>query len=150
MGSEYEPWGHLLSLGQGVTLSVESTPGDKPAWWCPVSDHIMLRPDLNRIERRSHLAHELAHRDLGHGVHPHDADAERTIAREERHADELAARRLVTLDALITALCWSDEASEIAEALGVTPHLLDVRVESMYHGERKVVSVALKAALGDI
>ncbi|MDB5716463.1 MAG: hypothetical protein JWO15_3860 [Sphingomonadales bacterium] len=135
----YNPFRALHLLGPSVTMSVEPTPGNKPAWWCPVSDHFMLRPDLNQVQRRCHMAHELAHRDLGHS----GEEDGRLDRRQEREADELAARRLVTLDALVRALTWSDNGDEVADALWVTRHILDVRIETMYGGERRQVAVAL-------
>lgn len=142
----YNPWDHLLSLGQGVTLSVEPTPAGKAAWWSPALDHIILRPDLSRIERRVHLAHELAHRDLGHSA----ACDGRGSRRQERAADGLAARRLISLCALLDALCWTDCTAQAAEALGVTEHLLDVRLEQMRGGERRWIAVRLKERRPDL
>lgn len=143
----YHPHHHLLSLGQAVTLSIEPTPGNKPAWWCPKSDHITLRPGLSQVERRCHLAHELAHRDLEHTGQCDFPDGRRQGRRQERDADELAARRLIHLDALIGTLCWTDDPAQVADALWVTPHMLDVRVETMYGGERRKVQVEVARRL---
>jgi hypothetical protein len=140
----YHPWRHLLSLGQGVTYSIEPTPGDKPAWWSPRWDHILIRPGQTQVERRCHLAHELAHRDLGHSGECGGWLGRRTTKRQEREADSLAARRLIKLEALVDALCWSDERETVADYLWVTEHMLDVRIETMYGGERRVVREELE------
>lgn len=149
----YHPFRELRDLGRAVTFSVEPTPGGRPAWWSPRVDHILMRPGLHQVERRCHLAHELAHRDLGHSGQCEWSDAARQTRRQEGEADQLAARRLVRLDQLVNALCWSDDHHEVADYLWVTPHILNVRVENMYGGERTRVAVELRrrmAAEGDV
>lgn len=139
----YHPWRHLRSLGQGVTYSKEPTPGNKPAWWSPRSDHILMRPDLSQVERRCHLAHELAHRDLKHSGEC-GANRSLTVQKQERAADELAAGRLIDLERFIDALCWSDDEDLIADYLWVTRHMLTVRVKTMLGGERRIVRAELE------
>lgn len=144
----YHPWRHLRRLfsdGAGTTLSFEPTPGDKPAWYSPGSDHILMRPDLLQVERRCSLAHELAHKDLGHSGTCTYPDARRQGARAELAADRLAARRLIALPAFIDALCWSDDRAEVADILWVTERMLDVRIASMLGGEQETVRAALLA-----
>ena len=138
----YHPWRHLRSLGQGVTYSRGPTPGDKPAWWSPKSDHILMRPDLLQVERRCHLAHELAHRELKHSGECAAGDS-MAIRKQERAADTVAAARLIDLERFIDAVCWSDEPDVIADHLWVTRHMLDVRVETMLTVERKHVRAEL-------
>jgi hypothetical protein len=140
----YHPFRHLRDLGPTVTMSVGPTVGNKEAWWCPESDHFTLRPDLNQVQRRCGLAHELAHRDLGHegqGDHP---EGRRRTELQERAADELAARRLIRLSALVDVLVWTDDPDEAADGLWVTRRLLDVRLETMLGGERRWVAVELR------
>lgn len=135
----YHPFRHLRSAGRSIVFSIEPTPGNKPAWWCPASRTILMRPGLSQTERRCHLAHELSHRDLEHSGCSDPAEQRR----QEREADELAARRLITLDALTNVLLWTDDPGEAADGLWVTRHILDVRLESMYGGERRTVAVEL-------
>lgn len=144
----YHPWRHLRRLfndGVGTTLSIEPTPGDRPAWYSPAADHILMRPDLLQVERRCSLAHELAHKDLGHSGTCTYPDSRRQGARTELAADRLAARRLIALPAFIDALCWSDDRSEVAEMLWVTERILNVRIDAMYGGEQETVRAALVA-----
>lgn len=141
----YHPFRHLRDLGPTVTMSIGPTVGNKPAWWCPRSDHFTLRSDLNQVERRCWLAHELAHRDLGHdGM----VSGKREVAKQERAADELAARRLIRLPALVNILVWTDDPDEAADGLWVTRRLLDVRLETMLGGERRWVAVELRKRQG--
>lgn len=144
----YHPYRHLLRYfrdGAGTTLSVEPTPGNKPEWYSPGSDHMMLRPGQLQVERRCAVAHGLAHKDLGHTGICEYPDSRRQAGRAEREADELAARRLIRLPAFIDVLCWTDDKDEAADALWVTRHYLDVRLERMYMGEQKLVREALLA-----
>lgn len=144
----YHPWRHLLRLfadGDGTTLSFGPTPGDRPAWYSPSADHVLMRPDLKQVVRRCALAHELAHRDLGHSGECFYPDASRQASRAEQDADEMAARRLIDLKEFIDVLCWTDDKNEAAEALWVTRHMLDVRLDTMYWGEQQIVREALLA-----
>jgi hypothetical protein len=145
----YHPFRHLRSLDRLVTFSIEPTPGNKPAWWSPASEHILMRPGLMQVERRCHLAHELAHRDLNHSGQCEYDDATRQTRRQERRADELAARRLIGLDAFINVLCWTDDHEEAADGLWVTPHMLSVRMEAMYGGERMRIASELRRRLAE-
>lgn len=142
----YHPWRHLLGYfrdGEGTTLSIEPTPGDKPEWYSPADDHLMIRPGQLQVERRCALAHGLAHKDLGHSGTCEYPDSRRQSARVEREADDLAARRLIRLGHFIEVLCWTDDRDEAADALWVTRHYLDVRLGGMYMGEQKKVREAL-------
>lgn len=144
----YHPWRHLRSLfseGSGVILSFGATPGDKPAWWSPRDDSILMRPDLLQVERRCALAHELAHRDLRHSGHCDYRDASRMDARAEAAADALAARRLIALKEFIDVICWTDDLDEAADALWVTRGLLEARIAGMYGGEQARVRAELIA-----
>ncbi|GEB17164.1 hypothetical protein GUY44_12170 [Pimelobacter simplex] len=144
----YHPFRHLLSYfrdGDGMTMSIEPTPGGKAEWYSPAEDHMMLRPGQLQVERRCAVAHGLAHRDLGHSGVCEYPDAVRQASRAEMEADELAARRLIRLAHFIEVLCWTDDKDEAADALWVTRHYLDVRLERMYMGEQKIVREALIA-----
>jgi hypothetical protein len=75
---------------------------------------IWLCATLTQAERRSTLTHELVHRERG----PLPTDP-RGAAREERILDEIAARRLITMPALVDGLRWSRQPREIADHLWV-------------------------------
>lgn len=82
--------------------------------------------------KRSSLAHAVAHLDLGHA----DTASSSFEKREEREADQLAARRLITLDALAEVLCWTRDYEEIAEELVVDVTMLKVREKHLHVAER--------------
>ncbi|MFJ6550190.1 ImmA/IrrE family metallo-endopeptidase [Microbacterium sp. NPDC091676] len=82
----------LLRLADDLGLRVVERPGPTPGGFQPVTRTIRLAPGMSRRTARSVLAHELGHAHLGHL--PTRQPALR--ARQERQADEWAARRLIT------------------------------------------------------
>ena len=82
----------LLRLADELGLRVIERPGPTPGGFQPVTRTIRLAPGLSRRTPRSVLAHEPGHALLGHP--PTWQAAFR--ARQERQADEWAARRLIT------------------------------------------------------
>lgn len=82
--------------------------------------------------KRSSLAHAVAHLDLGHA----ETTSSYFEKREEVDADQMAARRLITLDALAEALCWTRDYGEIAEELLVDVTMLKVREKHLHVSER--------------
>jgi hypothetical protein len=87
---------------------------------------IWLAHGLTQAERRCTLTHELVHRERG--AAPADPAA---AAREERAVDEIAARRLITTDALIDGLRWSRQPRELAEHLWVDEPTLQARMTTL-------------------
>lgn len=85
------------------------------------SHSIRLDPGMSARTRRSVLAHELGHAALGHSVTTHDS----LRRRQERQADEWAARLLITPAAYAAAeaLQGTHHAS-LAFELGVTVELV--------------------------
>lgn len=93
---------------------------------------ILLDRGLDPAGARSSLAHALAHLDLGHAE---------TLAgfferREERAADDLAARRLIPLGPWAAALRWSASDAEVAAELEVDRQMLEVRRRGLSGAER--------------
>lgn len=82
--------------------------------------------------KRSSLAHAVAHLDLGHA----DTASAFFEKREEREADQLAARRLITLDELAEVLCWTRDYGEIADELLVDVTMLKMREKHLHVSER--------------
>ncbi|HEY3925238.1 MAG TPA: ImmA/IrrE family metallo-endopeptidase [Acidothermaceae bacterium] len=124
----YDPWADLKSR-PGIVFNMASLPtGD--AWWLPGIQAIAVNRGLSRIERRCALAHELAHVDLG-DVHM-DGRAGR---RNEDEADQLAARRLITIEEL-AAVIFADDYQTAADALDVSEHILRVRMKHLHPAER--------------
>lgn len=86
-------------------------------------DLIVMDPRQSQAQRRCTIAHELAHIDLGHtdGCSP----------TEETEARALAARRLITMPALLDALAWSEELEEVADELWVDLDTLYARLDHL-------------------
>jgi hypothetical protein len=87
---------------------------------------IWLARGLTQAERRCTLTHELVHRERG--PVPHDPAA---AAREERQVDEIAARRLITTEALVDGLRWTRQLDDLAEHLWVDRPTLNVRMATL-------------------
>jgi hypothetical protein len=87
---------------------------------------IWLARGLTQAERRCTLTHEPVHRERG--PVPHDPAA---AAREERQVDEIAARRLITTEALVDGLRWTRQLDDLAEHLWVDRPTLNVRMTTL-------------------
>lgn len=100
--------------------------------WDPRTSTVRVDRTLQYDERRCTLAHELAHVDRGDVGHdPRHPDAWRYTVRDERAADALAARRLISLEALLDALLWSIDPREVAEWLDVDLATLKARTDNL-------------------
>ncbi len=143
------PWRELRALGDeepdGVVFGVRQLPSGN-AWWVSSERVILMRPGLLQVQRRCALAHELAHRHLGHSGQCHYEDAGRQRARAELAADVWASRRLITWEALADVLVWTDDRDEAAEELWVTRRLLDVRLEHVHPAEWLRVAERLRSS----
>lgn len=98
---------------------------------------ILLDVDLDRAERRSTLAHELAHIDLGHRV------AGGWFGRRlEAEADRLAAQRLLeSVDQLADALAThAGHLAGAAEHLDVPLRVLERRLARLTDDERATIA----------
>lgn len=87
---------------------------------------IWLNHTLTQAERRCTLTHELVHRERG--VTPFVGLA---AVREERVVDEIAARRLVTIPALVDGLRWTRDPGELADHLWVDEPTLQTRMNTL-------------------
>ena len=136
------PWRTLRSLPTEIiwTSDPELLGGRKAAWY-PALDVITMSPHLTQVERRCSLAHELAHRQAGDRPTGHPG----YDAAQESAADGWAARHLIPLDSLTSALQWSTCHDEIAEELWVTRHLLTVRLATLTPSERTYLHHHLQA-----
>lgn len=81
------------------------------------------------------LAHELVHLDLGHTA-AQPPEVERLVRLE-------AARRLISLAALLDAMRWTLDPHELAEELWVIPVVLSDRMAGLTLGEVAAVAVAI-------
>lgn len=111
----------LLRLVEEHGLRVIERPGPTLGGYDHASGCIRLAPGMSERTRRSVLAHELAHAALGHTVTTHAP----TRRRQERQADEWAARLLLTPAAYASAeaMRGTHDAS-LAFELGVTIELV--------------------------
>ena len=90
--------------------------------------------------KRSSLAHAVAHLDLGHVV-----IGGHLGQRQESEAEQLAARRLVTCEALADAIRWHREPSwqAIAHELTVDERMLKTRLDHLHPSERHAIRAML-------
>ncbi len=91
-------------------------------------NRIWLCRTLDQAGRRTTLSHEIGH--LERGILPLPKHSMYT-RREERIVDEIAARRLIPLPALIDALKWTNQPAELAEMLWTTERIVKCRMESL-------------------
>jgi len=89
---------------------------------------IVMHPHQSQVQRRCTLAHELAHIELGHVDGCSDAD--------ERTATLLAARWLVDMEQLLSALRWAEDMREVADECWVDVPTLMARLDGLTCDER--------------
>lgn len=111
----------LFRLVDELGLHVVEAPGRTRGGFTPASATIRLAPGMTARTARSVLAHEVAHAVLGH--RPTEQHDER--ARQEREADDWAARLLITPEAYSSAesLC-GPHLAPLAFELGVTVEIV--------------------------
>lgn len=102
---------------------------------CPARRVILIDPSLGPAVARCSLAHAIAHLDLGH-THPARGHFEN---RQEIAANDLAAQRLIPLDAYADALSWTRDPDELAAELAVDGATLRSREAGFSPAERRLV-----------
>jgi hypothetical protein len=121
----WNPWAHIGRHYPNVTvITDQELPGS--VWGLTNGTRIWLCRRLNQTRRRCTLTHEIVH--LERGAVPHDA---RGLAREEQAVDHIAARRLITLDALVDGLRWTRDTEQLADALWVDVPTLRSRMTGL-------------------
>lgn len=132
----YDPWADLARRPDIVCRTC-ALPGVDGLWFADLRA-IALDERLDRIGRRSALAHELVHVDHGDTQIAHvGPDGPRQARRQESRADREAARRLVDVDALGRALAaHPHDLAAVAEQLDVTVHLVVCRIENLHPAEQ--------------
>ncbi|MEO3851722.1 ImmA/IrrE family metallo-endopeptidase [Streptomyces sp. B8F3] len=126
MHQPYDPWQAADTLG----LTIRYAPlRDCLGCWVPPDRLIVLATRLTHVQERDTLAHEVEH------ALKHDTDCRYAGAagrlwsrRQEARADEAAARKLIPTVDLEDALNWATSREEAAHELGVTEHMLRVRL----------------------
>lgn len=138
MTDRYHPWRDFRGAREWV-LEMADLPEhvqgrtDFPAGLVQVSRR------LDQAGRRSTIAHELVHLERG----PVSSDP-RLRRIEERDVEAEAARRLVDVQHLVSALQWSQWPGEVAEECWVDVATLRARVGHLTSEERAAVTAALR------
>lgn len=136
----YSPWADLAC--RDIVVEYDYLPPDTDALWLPSSRVIVIDRRLNQAQKRSALAHELAHVDLGHVPMPHDPA---TAAAQEIAADHVAARHLIPIGNLVEAILWSQDESEVAEYLWVDEATVRNRLAGLSVAEKDRIDAALRS-----
>ncbi|KDS94146.1 hypothetical protein DHOM_02990 [Dermabacter hominis 1368] len=123
--SFYNPWDHLHAAFPAVR--VEFTRLDGRCGETNGRDLIRLDKRLLQVERRCTLAHELVHLEAGEG--------RACTPSREREVNQIAAARLISLEALVKASRWARDPLELAEELWVTRSMLEARCETLTAAE---------------
>lgn len=123
--TRWHPWRMLRDHYADVDVTCRHRLPDR-VMGLQLGRRIWLARGLTQAERRCTLTHELVHRERG--PVPHDPAA---AAREERQVDQIAARRLITTEALVDGLRWTRQPDELAEHLWVDRSTLNVRMASL-------------------
>lgn len=128
----YDPGADAARRYPGWVIRHRSLGGLIPEVLCPVRRVILIDSGQSRPERRCSLAHAVAHLDLGHQQTPL-GHFER---RQERDADQLAARRLIGIDHLAWAFTWTPWRTEVAQELDVDLATLICRERHLHPSEK--------------
>lgn len=123
--SRWHPWRTLRNEHTEVEVSCRYRLPDQ-IMGVQRGPRVWLNRILTQAERRCTLTHELVH--VERGVLPLRGLA---AVREERAVDEISARRLITLAALIEGLRWTRELRELAEHLWVDEPTLQTRMNTL-------------------
>lgn len=128
--NEYDPEQHLADLGVPLVerpLDYDGAIG-MTHFESGEATYVEVDSGLTLNERRSTLAHEVAHVE-------HGAPIRWMSVRAERRADRAAAERLIPLEALVEAVKWADSIEELAEELNVTPRMVTTRLQMLTPAE---------------
>lgn len=144
--TRYHPWREFGQNHPEVSVSCRYVlPNDLKGAWTPHG--LYLHRDLDQVGRRMTLSHELAHKERG-SVCARGVTHTMTVedVKEERAVDELASRKLITLDQLIDALAWTryEVGSESAGELWCDIHMLLIRVQNLTPTEKKHIDEELE------
>lgn len=127
MANDWHPWRHMAEQYPHVIICT-SYQLDDGVRGLVQGNRIWLCRTLDQAERRTTLSHEIGH--LERGILPLPSHSMYT-RREERIVDQIAARRLIPLAALIDALKWTNDPPELAELLWTTERIVKCRMESL-------------------
>lgn len=134
------PWQLLRGCWPLTCVHADLPPGEQARLY-PGLNVIMLGRHLNQAERRSSLAHEMAHWVLDDRA---DLD-DRGGRRQERCADDMAARWLIGLDELAAAMLWSRDETELADELWVDVPTVRARLAALTDAEKDIIERRVRA-----
>jgi len=138
---KYNPW-HQVGQRPDIEVSCRAHLHGAEGAWVPAERVILLSRTLGWRSRRSVLAHELVHIELGHrrsGLPWFDR-------RQERDAIDTAARRLIHVEELAGALLWSQDEYELAEELDVDVGTVRTRLAGLTATEKDYIDSRLEVA----
>lgn len=146
MPDAYSPWGELAKMDD---VQVEYADlQDELGWWDPERRVITLDRRQTQRERRCTLAHELEHVRRGDEDTSHVSPI--LAARQEIAACMRAARRLIPITLLISALLWSQDERELAQELHVDEDTVRIRLLTLTEQEHALIDERLWEAEGRI
>jgi len=105
----------------------------------PGESLILFSRELTPTQRRTSLAHEIAHLDLHHSPTP----LQWFSRRQEAEADTLAVRRLITVAALADLVGWCATDAELAQQLQVSIHAIRLRRTTLSQAESAIVEARI-------
>lgn len=127
----YHPWKHARELG----LAIEFVPGLRPRGTY-AAGLVQIREGLSQRERRAVLAHEIVHAERGDdGI----ACSRWHLVKQERRVHLIAARRLITLDALAAAVIEEPDHYAAAHRLWVDDYTYRLRLAMLDSQERAFI-----------
>lgn len=133
----WNPWRAVQGL-DGVSVDTRwQLPEGQSGAYDESGKTIYLCRSLTQVQRRSALTHELVHAHRG----PPGGD-EWLIDKEERAVDQISARLLVDLEALMDALSWCQGRAgvECADEVWTDLDTLTTRIASLTEAERAVLN----------
>lgn len=114
---------YLAAATAGLIVVEGDLPRDEPSRYYHSHRCIVLRSGMAQAEVNTALSHELGHAHHGHLCSPDEGES----ARQERQADEYAARLLISGDAFVAAeRACGPHTGAIAHHLEVLPRLVHV------------------------
>lgn len=142
----YSPWQTVSEMSDVTIVFAELD--DDLGFWDPDTHTITLDPRQSRRELRCTLAHEVEH--VRRGDECIDRLSPVLAARQEIAASNMAARRLIPLEALISALLWSQDERELAEELNVDEDTVRMRLMTLTPWEHAVVDKCIWEAESNV
>lgn len=127
----FHPWRSLRTL-QDLDLGWQES-DDELGHFDFARNRVTITSGMSQAERRSTITHELIHYERG-PVAPGCEEA------EERTVDDLASRRLISLEALVDGMVWCYGEQELADHLWVDLPTLVTRLRNLSAAESRFLN----------